>query len=250
MTQSPNTAAPPAPMPSQPKTSGLAIGALVCGLAGCIWPAAIAAVGLGIAALVSIGKSEGQRTGKGMAVAGLVLGGILTVAVPLLFAAALLPAITQARTQARHVVDQTNLRQIHVALVSHANDYNGRFPDHPSQLLPYLGNDISVLQSPFDDAGQYLPNGADHDVNKDSGVIAYGGYLLLHSQARMSQVRYPSRTAIAMSRDFENDGGRRAVVYVDGHVGTIRAEDLPDFITEQNALRQESGLPLIDPADL
>ncbi|MGW1344058.1 DUF4190 domain-containing protein [Kribbella sp. NPDC002412] len=58
--------------------NGMAIGSLATGIGGfCIPIAAPVAVGLGIAALVQIKKR--QDDGKGMAIAGLVLGGLTTI---------------------------------------------------------------------------------------------------------------------------------------------------------------------------
>ncbi|MEU0092746.1 DUF4190 domain-containing protein [Kribbella sp. NPDC006257] len=64
----------------QAKTNGLAIAALVCGLVGVfISLVAPVAIGLGIAALVQIKRR--QERGTGQAVAGLVLGSLITVVV-------------------------------------------------------------------------------------------------------------------------------------------------------------------------
>jgi hypothetical protein len=58
-------------VPQQTGTSGLAIASLVTGICGffCVTP--LVSIGLGIAALVSIGRTG--RPGKGMAIAGLIL---------------------------------------------------------------------------------------------------------------------------------------------------------------------------------
>ena len=63
----------------QPKTSGLAIASLVCGLSGVILPLffnSVAAVITGHMAKKEINASNGTITGGGMATAGLVLGWI------------------------------------------------------------------------------------------------------------------------------------------------------------------------------
>nr|WP_239063007.1 DUF4190 domain-containing protein [Streptomyces sp. SID13031] len=60
------------------KTNGLAVAALVCGLAGfVVGISAPVAIGLGIAALVQI-KRRGE-SGKGLAVGGIVTGGLVTL---------------------------------------------------------------------------------------------------------------------------------------------------------------------------
>jgi hypothetical protein len=70
------------PAPVRPKTSGLAVAALVVGLVGWMFcgVGSVVAIALGAIALGTIAKSEGALTGRGMAVAGLVLGIIGVVA--------------------------------------------------------------------------------------------------------------------------------------------------------------------------
>src|SRR5438552_7611412 len=111
---------PPVP-PTQPpdvnpsKTSGLAIASLVLGILGltCILPiiGPILAIIFGIVALNQISKSRGGVTGQGQAIAGLVLGGISLVMIPIL-AAMLLPALNMAREKARRVACLGNERQL------------------------------------------------------------------------------------------------------------------------------------------
>jgi hypothetical protein len=57
-----------------PQTSNKAIASLVCGVLFMCAPASIAAIVLGHLALVDIKRTTGRMTGKGMAIAGLVLG--------------------------------------------------------------------------------------------------------------------------------------------------------------------------------
>ncbi len=63
--------------PGQQKTSGLAIGSLVCSLICCVPVTTIPGILLGIGAMVSIGNNP-ARKGKGLAVAGILLGAIFT----------------------------------------------------------------------------------------------------------------------------------------------------------------------------
>lgn len=71
--------------PAPPSTDSLAVASLVCGIAGFVvtlvlpLPLAPVALGLGIAALVRINRSAGARAGKGVAIAGIVLGGLGTL---------------------------------------------------------------------------------------------------------------------------------------------------------------------------
>lgn len=61
----------------QPKTSGLAIASLVLGILFFVPLAPLVAIVFAIFALITISKSKGELKGEGMAIAGLVLGGLM-----------------------------------------------------------------------------------------------------------------------------------------------------------------------------
>ncbi len=63
--------------PGEQKTSGLAIGSLVCSLICCVPVTTIPGILLGIGAMISIGNNP-ARKGRGLAVAGILLGVIFT----------------------------------------------------------------------------------------------------------------------------------------------------------------------------
>jgi hypothetical protein len=69
-----------------PRRDGQAVAALVCGVAGflCVLPAIVAIV-LGFTAKRRIDTSNGALTGRGMAIAGIVLGIVWIVLTALLF---------------------------------------------------------------------------------------------------------------------------------------------------------------------
>lgn len=74
-----------APMQAQPASSGLAIASLVCGICGFILGlTVIPALITGHIALSKIKKSGGIIHGRGMAIAGLILGYITTARLILL----------------------------------------------------------------------------------------------------------------------------------------------------------------------
>ena len=79
-TGQPDATLPPVPPDRTPTpgTNGLAIAALCCGLVGLFPLAAIAAIVLGIVALIQLQRRI-QR-GRGMAIAGIVLGGLWLIA--------------------------------------------------------------------------------------------------------------------------------------------------------------------------
>lgn len=57
-----------------PRTNGLAIASLVCGIIGCFSVTAIVAIVLGFIARNQIRESGGTQQGDGMALAGIILG--------------------------------------------------------------------------------------------------------------------------------------------------------------------------------
>jgi hypothetical protein len=74
--------------PAMPKTNGLAIASLVLGLVWVYWIGSILAIVFGAIAIKQINQSRGWQTGKGMAIAGLVLGIVEGGLLALLFMAA------------------------------------------------------------------------------------------------------------------------------------------------------------------
>src|SRR5687768_11769373 len=77
MSQAPPPVAPPMGYqqnvpPQAPRSNGAAVGSLICGLLGCLGITALAAIILGILGIKK--AKDPQVGGKGMAIAGLVLG--------------------------------------------------------------------------------------------------------------------------------------------------------------------------------
>ena len=117
-----------------PKTSGLAIASLVCGIFGLLFLPGLLGVILGIIAISRINSSNGAIKGKGLAIGGLVLSGVTMVAsgVVLLLASMLLPALGKAKAKANRLKCANNLKQISVAHISFSAENDG----FPWQLPP------------------------------------------------------------------------------------------------------------------
>jgi len=109
------------------KTSALAIAALVLGILSIFTCAltAIPAIICGIVGLVKIEKSGGSLTGKGFAIAGIVLP---VFAFFVSFVMILLPALARTRQIAFRMVCGTNLSGLGKAMLIYANDYDDELP--------------------------------------------------------------------------------------------------------------------------
>ncbi|HWC89752.1 MAG TPA: DUF4190 domain-containing protein [Pirellulales bacterium] len=102
-----------------PRTSGLAIASLVCGLLSlvtCLFTG-IPAVVLGIIALLKINSSNGRLLGRGMAVAGLIIGCLGTLG-SLFLLGLTLPVLNAAREKGRELESQNNMRIIQAAMLA------------------------------------------------------------------------------------------------------------------------------------
>jgi type II secretory pathway pseudopilin PulG len=131
-----NLAAAAAMPPGNPETSGKAIGSLVCGILFFFLPAAIAAVVLGHLSLSEIRQTAGRMAGRGMAIAGLVLGYLGLSFIPILIIAAIaIPNLLRANMAANEVSAVASLRNINTACVVYATEHKS-FPSALANLAP------------------------------------------------------------------------------------------------------------------
>jgi type IV pilus assembly protein PilA len=133
--------------PGNPQTSGKAIGSLVCGILFFFLPAAIAAVVMGHLSLSDIKRSAGRLGGKGMAIAGLVLGYLGLSFIPILIIAAIaIPNLLRAKMAANEASAVASLRTINTACATYATEHKS-FPSTMAKLGPgaHPGADASDL---------------------------------------------------------------------------------------------------------
>jgi hypothetical protein len=111
------------------KTSGMAIGAMVLGILGIFTCGltAIPAIILGIVSLVRIEKSGGSLTGRGFAIAGIVVPCVMLPLIALLMGI-MMPALARTRQIAFRMVCGTNLSGIGKAMLIYAGDYDEKLP--------------------------------------------------------------------------------------------------------------------------
>jgi hypothetical protein len=107
----------------------MAITSLVLGCASfmCYIFTGLPAVILGVLALRKINRSGGQLKGDGLAIGGIVTGGVSTFLMLPIMVALLLPAVQAAREAARRNMSMNNMKQIVLALLNY-HDQHKVFP--------------------------------------------------------------------------------------------------------------------------
>jgi type II secretory pathway pseudopilin PulG len=124
------------PAPSTaPKTSGLAIAALVLSLLFCIPLAPLIGLVLGIVALMQIDKSKGALTGKGMAIGAIVVSLFTIVAAIGMMVAIAIPNFARYQARAKEAEARVSLMQLKTATMSHVAEHR-RFPSSDGEWAP------------------------------------------------------------------------------------------------------------------
>ena len=128
------SAVPSVAPPVSPGTSGKAIASLICGLLFFLLPSAIVAVIMGHLSLSDIRRSAGRLGGRGMAIAGLVLGYAGLSFIPILIIAAIaIPNLLRSRIAANEASAVGSLRTLNLACVTYGARYNS-FPTSLANL--------------------------------------------------------------------------------------------------------------------
>jgi prepilin-type processing-associated H-X9-DG protein len=169
-----------------PKTSGLAVNALVLGIVGLLCsPVGVVGLVLGIVAISQINKDPRALAGKGLAIAGIVTGALSTVimivALPI---AILLPSLGKARELSQRSTCAANLRGIAQSMILYANDNQDTYP--------YLGPKNLDARSPVGDT----PGGLMHDMFYlvGSGAVAPKQFLCKSDPAGVTPSLTPTQT--------------------------------------------------------
>lgn len=120
-----------------PKTPGIAIASLVLGIFGVVGACltGIPAVICGHLALSRIGKSNGALGGKGIAIAGTVIGYVAIAWSVLLIPALTVPIIGNVQDRGMQTKLVANARQIFLGCKVYSVEHDGRFPESLEQLV-------------------------------------------------------------------------------------------------------------------
>jgi len=210
--------APVGPAPRQ----GLAIAALVCGIAGLVACPIVGIVGLvlGIVALTRIGRQPTEYGGRGLAIAGICTGGLGLVMIPLMIAI-LLPSLSRARELSKRTVCSANIKGIGTALQTYASANQGAFPESEDDWVARLGVNVSNMQL-------VCPSTADVP-----GMVSYHyvpGYTTGSDPNQIIVYEDPS--------NHMNEGGN--VMYLDGRVQFVKTPQLQPMIS---SIKLPNGRP-------
>ena len=126
-----------------PKTSGLAIASLVCGILGiCLIVPSLFGGILGIIALIKINKSQGALKGMGFAIAGMVVS-VLSIVPAAIMASLLLPTLAKAKGKANRLKCASNIGQISKSFYALSDEIEGEAPHLYGGFAGPNGNKIA-----------------------------------------------------------------------------------------------------------
>jgi len=165
-----------------PASSGLAIASMVLGIlslltCGAMGVGALAAIICGHLAMGKIKASQGGVGGRGMALAGLVMGYLSLVLVILAIVASLaLPVFSQVQEKATQAKVLREAQTVVAACETYADSHGGNYPDSQDVLLKEGLLAASELQDPLQatdavPAFEYLGAGMNQNTPGDAIVL-------------------------------------------------------------------------------
>ncbi|HNB59149.1 MAG TPA: DUF4190 domain-containing protein [Phycisphaerales bacterium] len=202
--------------------SGLAITALVLSLVPGV---GLLGVIFGIAALLTMNNSSPARSGKGLAIAGIVVGFVTSALGVLLCAGILLPALGKARESARELKSRSQLALMTQSLLAYAQDNRDHLPEIATgweQRLSATGLSPGAFESPRKDADWTGPS-----------------YIYVPPATSVDRVPNPSQTVILYEDPRLSRSPMVPVAFLDGSVREIPEAELERLLERQG--RTEPG---------
>ena len=192
-----------------PLKTSMAVTALVLGIMGfviCPVVGSIAAIITGIIALNRTSAEPRRYGGRGMAIGGIVCGGMGLLLTPMM-AAIMLPSLSRARELSKRLVCASNLKGIGTILLIYEND-------HPGQGAPTL--DDLVAQGDLVPDQLVCPSSG---LNTTNYVIVPGA---VGSGDRNAIMAYEPKS------NHGDEGGN--ILFADGHVTFVRVPEYDELI--------------------
>jgi hypothetical protein len=218
---------PPLPVSAQPpaaKTSGMAVASLVLGILGLFTCGGTALFGLvlGIVALVKVNNSRGALSGKGLALAGIIVSGFFLFMVPV-FAGMLLPALASAHNKARQINCINNEKQLALAIRTYSADNANHFPPAATwcdAIKASVASD-NVFRCPAVDGSDKCDYAYNAKLDgMDASNVNPQTVLIYESDAGWNGHGGPESLAAARHH------GKMVVAYADGSVQTVSASQI------------------------
>lgn len=197
----------------------MAIASLVCGLLLCIPLCSLLAIIFGIIGIKKTGP--GKRRGQGMAIAGLVLGCVGMLVVPLNIAI-LLPALNRARETANRVKCASNERQIGMAILLYGNDNHGQYPPDLATLL----KTESIAPAVF-----VCPSSNDTPASSANDLLSGGHCSYIYLGQGLTQDTATRSTVVLYEHPEDHAENGVNMLFGDGHV---------EFMPKSTALYQST----------
>jgi len=206
----------------------------VCGILGPCTAglAAVAGLILGILALSRIAKSAGQLTGRGLAIAGIILSAVTPVllAIVAMLAAILLPAVFGALDTAKSAQSMSNVMQLCTAAHSYAASHRQQLPpadSWPQVFQEQVGLSADVMTDPGDQQGgrAYAMNA--RLSNFPLSAVRNAGRTVLFFECRFGA---PPGGGPELLPDEPRHAGRYVFGFLDGHVESVAPEEVGRLI--------------------
>ena len=181
----------------QKRTLGLAILSLIFGclfiipFLGMLF--GIAAIVLGIIALVKISNNSETLKGKGLAISGIVLGAISIFVIPMLalLAAIAIPNLLRARLHANEALAEASVKTISTAIETYSSVNNGIYPADEQELVnaepPYLPKSYSGKTIAGYNYSLYLRSGDYRIVAEPEGCGTTGTKIFVSEAGKIFQ---------------------------------------------------------------
>jgi len=158
----------------------------------------------------------------------------------------LLPARGQRVPAPKRTVEAVNLRSVGLAVSLYATENSFHTPDKLGAVLPYVNGNTKMFISP-DSPTQPLPV-PDPKAPWQSYAMNledHCDYWYVVPNVQMDKVTAKDKFIMLYPKRVINYGLRN-VVFADGHVESLRIEELQKAITTSNLERQKLGLPEIE----
>jgi len=231
----PNTSSGP------PRTSGLAIAALVVGiLALCGGVLALPGLILGIASLVQVNRSQGRLGGRGMAwsAIGLSIVGVLVLFLAGMFGAILFPVFSRAREAAKTATCLSNAKQLTLGVIMCAQDHGEKLPAADKwcdEILPNVkGPDVFKCPNVPGAKSGFAFNRALSGLTLSDIADPTRTVLIYESNLGWNGAGGPE-TMVSPPRHFVSSGRGVVIGFVDGHVEKVSSAELPQLVWEPGA---------------